>query len=498
MRDAALRCGFSEADGKTALRDKETANLARSDRSSTILEDYGQILKACNAIDFDDQIAVACHVLDNRPEVLNAYQLAARHLLVDEYQDINADQHRLITILTKGQETGLFAVGDDDQSIYGFRGGDPAYIRSFTDDYPTGQRLQLKVSRRCRKNILDGALSVVERYDPERVAKGRPEYLQEDEGEVHVWNCPSEKREAVLISKAIYAKLADRTATNVFILVLSKNYVAPIVAELNARGIACDVGTADAPHSEWQFLTVLKDWLDTPTNLITRHAIELMVLGRQTAMPSERVRAADKRAAREACAKEIAELWDDVIDSGGTLMDGLTACQGRESYVGEVAGHSSRLAAAYKSGDAASYLSAVRDAVGVFANVDAFYNCLARLHAADAGRQNVDAAVRILTYQSSKGLEADCVFVVGAEEETMPSEPSNERQTAEQARLFFVAMTRAKNELHLTHARTRTGAATYKLKSRELKASCFIEGLPKGQSKRHFIRSESASKRRKQ
>jgi ATP-dependent DNA helicase Rep len=494
MRDAALLCGLTESDGNTALKDKETANTPLSQQSQQIHEVYSRILTACNAIDFDDQIALACKILKKQPDVLAAYQATAHHLLVDEYQDINADQHRLIGLLTKNQTNGLFAVGDDDQSIYGFRGGDPSYIRSFANDYPGCRVLQLRVSRRCRKNILDCALAVVAAYDTDRVPKANPEYTEPEPGLVQVWNCPSEKREATLIAKAIYAKTANDTARSFFILVLNKNYVAPIRHALSALGIQHDVGTSGAAHAEWQALTILKRWLESPANLLTRHVIELMVTGGTTGIPSARVRTSEKTATRHACALEIAQLWTDVLDRGEELLAVLDAATGGDTFTAELAGLAAHLKGTYATGDAASFLNTVRSSVGVFASIEAFYKCLTSLEA-ESGSQNTGDAVRILTCQSSKGLEADCVFVIGVEENSMPRDAANTRQTAEEARLFFVAMTRAKKELHITHARKRPGASTYKAKSRQLKASCFVGTFPTGQVDPKYVSSESVKSR---
>jgi ATP-dependent DNA helicase Rep len=493
MRDAALMSGFTEADGETALKDKETANTDLSEQSRKIQEAYSRILKGCNAIDFDDQITIACKILEQRPDVLSTYQAAAQHLLVDEYQDINADQHRLITLLTNNQTSGLFAVGDDDQSIYGFRGGDPLYIRSFTDDYPGCKVLQLRVSRRCRKNILDCALAVVSKYDPARVPKSNPEYTEIESGTVQIWNCPSEGREAKLIAKAIYSKTAKDTARSFFILVLSRNYVAPITRELATLGIQHDNGTAGAANAEWHKLTILKQWLEEPTNLLTRHVIELMVGASTTSIPSAKVRTTEKRAARQACAQEIAQLWDAVLDKGMTLLSSLDTSAATHTFIAELAGLATKLRDTHAGDEVSAFLDAAKQSVGVFASIKTFYKCLASLKS-EPGSRNTASAVRILTYQSSKGLEADCVFVVGLEDASMPRDVSDSQQTAEEARLFFVAMTRAKKELHITHARTRTGASTYKADSRQLKGSGFLKTFPSTQAETKYIASDSAKK----
>ena len=266
MRDAALIAGSTEADCRTASDDKAKANTSASPESIKIQAEYVKLLRACNAVDFDDQIALACDILSKNESVLESYRASAKHLLVDEYQDINADQHRLITLLTSGQPEGLFAVGDDDQSVYGFRGGDPKYIRNFSSDFPGAKVLQLQMSRRCLKNILDCAVSVVTKYDPSRVPKAPPTYQGETAGLVQIWNCPSEAREGKLIGKAIYAKTASGEADSFFVLVPSRNYVQPIAKGLTDAGVAHEIGTSGEESEEWATLLTLRSWLQEPTN----------------------------------------------------------------------------------------------------------------------------------------------------------------------------------------------------------------------------------------
>jgi DNA helicase II / ATP-dependent DNA helicase PcrA len=497
MRDAALLLGLGEAAGKQALRDKEQANTSASDDSKRVRAEYNKILRACNAIDHDDQIAIACDILESHPDVLDAYQGIARHLLVDEYQDINADQHRLIKLLTAGQEAGLFAVGDDDQSVYQFRGGDPRYIRTFHEDYPKAQVLQLQVSRRCLKNILDCALSVVEKYDPDRVQKAEPGYTEVDPGLVRIWNCPSDPREAELIAKAIYAKKAAGEARDFFVLVPNRNYVKTIAQALNAHGVDHDLGTASESNAEWDTLSTLKTFLDTRSNLITRHVIELILAAGTTSMPGERVKKSEKLAARAAFATVIAKLWEPVIAGSSDLITTLANAANADENAKEVYDLIAGVEEAHQSDEIPAYLESVARAFNIFPTIGSFYKCLKFLQDTPGGFGATKSDVRILTFQSSKGLEADCVFIVGLEEGTLPRSLADADGTAEEARLVFVAMTRAKKELHLSHVRTRTGASTYKPVSHQLKASAFVTCLPGKQCEKQYVQSATAAKKGK-
>ncbi|MCK4547889.1 MAG: ATP-dependent helicase [Candidatus Eisenbacteria sp.] len=167
-RDAALLCGLSEADADAAATCKQRGDC-RQDEDSTdckVCEKYWEIMSKCNALDYDDQVLFACRVLEADPDLLALYQSRASHLLVDEYQDINAAQFRMIELLSRTSRDGLFVVGDDAQSIYGFRGADPGLILHFETDFPGAATPPLSHSRRCHKAIVDDAVKILQIYYP--------------------------------------------------------------------------------------------------------------------------------------------------------------------------------------------------------------------------------------------------------------------------------------------------------------------------------------------
>lgn len=136
MEDAAQLGGYMRGDAPLAGDCRRCGNCTPCDCAKCkICEQYRNILQACRAIDYDDQILMACKVLRQNPDLLARYRQSCRHLLIDEYQDINAAQFELIKMLCEGQEEGLFVVGDDDQSIYSWRGGSPEFIRRFQRDF---------------------------------------------------------------------------------------------------------------------------------------------------------------------------------------------------------------------------------------------------------------------------------------------------------------------------------------------------------------------------
>jgi DNA helicase-2/ATP-dependent DNA helicase PcrA len=123
---------------------------------------YQERLKRCNAADFGDLLLLTVRLFEEHPEVLEKYRERYRWILVDEYQDTNAVQYKLVQLLA-GTRQNLCVVGDDDQSIYGWRGADIRNILEFEKDFPNVKVVKLEQNYRSSKNILDGAWNVVEK-----------------------------------------------------------------------------------------------------------------------------------------------------------------------------------------------------------------------------------------------------------------------------------------------------------------------------------------------
>lgn len=210
--DATQLTGFKREEAQNTVLCRQYGKCQSSDEPKcTICNKYRQLLKSCCSIDYDDQILLANEVLKSKPEILADYKKKCTHLLIDEYQDINAGQFELIRLLTEGQVDGLFAVGDDDQSIYSWRGGTPKYIRRFKRYYgKDAQIVPLLKSYRCPKFILESALSVVESHDKNRLEKGEFEYENKIDGKIKIHNVASDKKEALLVKSIIKRSLPSK------------------------------------------------------------------------------------------------------------------------------------------------------------------------------------------------------------------------------------------------------------------------------------------------
>ena len=229
FRDAAYVIGLDNAVSKEAIKCKQDGDCSidLEKNKCKCCKKYRELMSKCNYVDFDDQILFACDILENNSDILEKYQQQAFHLLVDEYQDINAAQFRLIKLLSRENRNGLFVVGDDAQSIYSFRGGEPKFILNFENDFDNAQTTTLKVSRRCHKKIMDDAFTVLETYYTDWSGRPELEYFVLEDDEPNIIQASSEKAEAKIIAKITFEALQNKESA--LILVPKKDFFPLII-----------------------------------------------------------------------------------------------------------------------------------------------------------------------------------------------------------------------------------------------------------------------------
>ncbi len=316
FRDAALILGHTEIDSKDASKCKSCEDCTESpgDEYCQICDKYREIMSKCNYIDFDDQIHFACQILEEYPDILEKYQSQAEHLLVDEYQDINAAQFKMIELLSKENREGLFAVGDDAQSIYSFRGGDPKFILRFKDDFPDAEVTTLAHSRRCHENIMEESFKVLEKHYPDWTGKPDLKYHKEIGDQPYIWYVLSEIAEAKFV--AGIAQEAVQQKKTVLILVPKKDFFPFLMNALTKRQVPhnCSIDLLpDRVGIAKRFI----DWVQkTDDSFKTRLVIEDLINKKGVA----HVAGADKdgKSSKETIEKRIEEeiasatLWDSV------------------------------------------------------------------------------------------------------------------------------------------------------------------------------------------
>jgi len=468
-RDAALILGHSEADGDLARRCKQLGNCERGSTvpGCSICEKYWSIMAKCNCIDFDDQVLFACQILEGNGDILAEYWDKCQHLLVDEYQDINAAQFRLIKLLNVLHPKGLFVVGDDAQSIYGFRGADPQYILRFDQDFPGAVTPPLAHSRRCHHNIMKDAELVLKEYYPAWTGPYTLEYHVPAGDEPIIWRVPTNQAEAEWTARIARQAIAEKKT--VLILVPKREFCAAISRALTRYAVPheCPANLLPAAvNRRLHILYRLLEWVKDPHNSFqTRLAIESLINNGVAKVPGA---IKGKKCKPETIARrieietEIAGLWEGVSkkrDLFNTLMEASTPSKPLqliretledllESYgsaKGDLAGEfSKRISLA--SGGWADPTKLAEDVTCIMEHVD-------------ASRPTSFGAVQLMTMRRAKGLEADVVVMVGLEDDIIPNPAT--ATVEEEARLFYVSMTRAKEHLYMIHSYLRPRNISY-------------------------------------
>lgn len=461
--DAAQLGGLSRSQAKETETCRQLGDCKQpGDKKCLICHQYQQLLRACSAIDYDDQILLSCAVLNNNHDLLCKYQSECKHLLVDEYQDINEAQFQLIQLLTKGQREGLFVVGDDDQSIYSWRGGSPDFIRRFEDDFGDIATVEpLQVSFRCYRHVLEGSTCVVSSFDSNRLAKGPFTYKGGDGAKVKIHSVASDEKEAQLVRSIVEAALPSR---DVLVLVPHRGFATALVKALAQARIPFTVPPT-VPGEGLPAIASLARWLDNPLDSLSFRLCLEDFLNNNPAVPSTRVRKPARKQEREDIFRAISELWKPVVAEEKTSLWGsLTDLSAGHPILEEAHEAFSKISELAQAKRASPFASQVLDALGMWRKPSALLNEIEEWVSfyERSSPQGHGASVRIMTFQGAKGLEARIVCVLGVEEGILPRNTKDPHRLAEYARLFFVSATRAIDELHLFHARKRSGGIVFR------------------------------------
>ncbi|NHZ86718.1 MAG: UvrD-helicase domain-containing protein [Planctomycetia bacterium] len=495
MGDAAQLNGVKREDGVETLNCRQLGECKSNAENlkCNICTTYDNILRRCSSIDYDDQILLAVKLLESNPEILEEYKQYSKHLLVDEYQDINSAQFRLIKLLSSNQTEGLFVVGDDDQSIYSWRGGSPQFIRQFESDFnPNTKVIPLTISYRCHKNILQGSLTVVEKHNNNRLDKEEMQYKIDDGPLIKIHNVASDKKEAKIVRAIVQDAIPSQ---DVLILVPNRNFANAVSEELRKNNIGFS-RPINNPGSGLPLITRLTDWLEDPTNNIAlRRCLESFINRRGSQIPSRLARKEEKIKDRENAFDEVAHLWDGLItDESKSLWESIESKDERSELIESIFMAFNEVLSEYNNkGDIDEFIANLSTTLSPWRGINSFRDEInswvdfIRQMSLEAS----ESSVRIMTYQGAKGLEAKVVCVIGLEEGTMPRTGEGEN-LQEQSRLLFVSMTRAIHELHLFHARIRSGGIVmrnvFSGSRPDISVSRFLETIPSTYSETSYHR----------
>ena len=459
----------------SAIKDKGLVAYQNKDK---LFNAYNAELQRLNAVDFGDIILRVLKMFDTYPEVLARYQNQFKYILVDEFQDTNNAQMELLKLLTQGREKpNICCVGDDDQSIYSWRGAEIKHILNFEKTFPGAKIIRLETNYRSTANILGAANSLIRR-NQERLGKDLHNVSTDGgPGEpVYVLTLPSDLEEARIIAE--YIQREDKPTYSNFAVLIRTGALSRLFEEAFAtRGIPykligatkfydrAEIRDAIAylrllvyPFDDISFLRIIgrprRGFGDAAIAKIRASGPNLMTGLRNAPLSAKQRTAADE------FLSAFDFDWENVSprDAAQTLLE-------RAGYI--------KMWQDSKDSDAPDRLSNIRELItGVIPKYDTipeFLEQAALMMTDDNDIEITGDVVSIMTIHAAKGLEFDTVFLPAWEEGIFPNERTiGEGALEEERRLAYVAITRAKRVCVISNAMSRVmfGARTYNSPSR--------------------------------
>ena len=489
------------SDAKNGLLDAEAYRIKVStffeQTAADVYELYEQRLHAANAMDFDDLLFRCVNLFELFPEVRDRYRRSFRHVLVDEYQDTNRAQYRWLQLLAE-EHRNLCVVGDDDQSIYRFRGADIRNILDFEDDFPDAQVVKLEQNYRSTQTILNASNAVISNN---RARKDKFLWSELGEGEpVHVRELEDEHAEARFVVSEIERLVDEGESRDEVAVFYRTNAQSRVLEDMLVRyGVGYQVigGTRFYERAE------IKDALAYLTLLV--NPADTVAFGRVVNSPRRGIGNTSQARITNyastlgepvwnvaAAPEQIPGLGTAAVKAVGRFMSVMERLRERaEGGAGvgdllaetlEETGYTDALRAE-RTVESQVRLENLEELVGVAreydtaaeeGSVEEFLQQIALFSEQDNLRDE-QGIVTLMTMHNAKGLEFGIVFIIGLEDGVFPHMRSIESgDLEEERRLAYVGITRAKRVLYLTHARTRAlfGSRDWNVRSR------FIDEIP--------------------
>jgi DNA helicase II / ATP-dependent DNA helicase PcrA len=445
--------------------DKDARNVAN------IYAGYETLLRQSNALDFDDLLLRTMRLLRDNAQVREKWQNRFRYIHVDEYQDTNRVQYDLLRLLVHPQHQNICVVGDEDQSIYRWRGADVSILLSFSRDFPNAKVIKLERNYRSTQKILDAAGAVVAN-NPERLGKS----LSATKGEganLRYFEARDAQAEAEFVAGELERILFDDSAQTCAVEYRTNFQSRAFEEVFRRRGLRYKLVGGFSFYNRAE----IKDALAYVR--LAMHPEDDISLLRVLNLPPRGIGKTTVDALREAARGDNTSIWDaiDKFISGGAGARAVTPLRSFQDLI-------LKLQYALKEKEPADFLRAVLDESGYMdmlkdrntpddvarmENLEELARAVAEaMEAGESFTDFLDAAalvsdadsfedkpgVTLITLHSTKGLEFDHVFLTGLEEGICPHSRSlnEEKGIEEERRLVYVGMTRARTSLTLSRA----------------------------------------------
>lgn len=513
-----IREMISRAKNNLVLPGEFVTRTYMEEVARRVYERYQQLLEDNNAVDFDDLLLWVVRLLADNPEVRTRYAQRFEHVLVDEFQDTNLAQYEIVRLLSSSHQN-LFVVGDEDQSIYRWRGADYRNVLRFTSDYPQAQKILLEQNYRSTQNVLDAARAVIDQ-NKSRTPKalfttrqaGLPITLYEavddyDEAS-YVVDCI---RQQLNLNHLRGGDFAIMYRTNAQSRLLEEAFLRANIpyrlvgaqrfyGRREVKDIIAFLRLVQNPEDEISRLRVINV---PPRGIGEKTLLTLQLIARQRKINAGKI------------LMDLGEkgdnstYWGDLSNRGGIvladfgrqlnqwikvrdnlplpeLFDRILQDTGYKEYIeeGSEIGQSRwenvlelrRLAFEFSE----LGLSAFLENVALVSDQDTLPDVL--------------DAPTLMTLHAAKGLEFPVVFIVGLDDGWLPHNRSldDAEEMAEERRLFYVGITRAKDQLYLIRADQRSSFGSYNM----TQPSRFLEDLPEGLIQRRGVHIQRGRKER--
>ncbi len=463
-----------------------------------VYKSYNALLHKANALDFDDILYYSNRLLEQRQDVLEKYQSRFLHVLVDEYQDVNFAQYNIVHLLA-GKHKNIVVVGDDDQSIYAWRGADVSLILKFGSDYPDAKIIKLERNYRSTKTILAAANEVIKQN---RSRASKQLWTENDQGvPISLTQTGTEQDEGMLVAERILQDVrTGRRKYSDFAVLYRTNAQSRVMEEAFL--------TTRIPHIlvGGQRFYERKEIKDMIAYLrLTWNPRDDVSLRRSINIPTRGIGQTSMAAVNKWADEHEVPLWNALVDQ--EVQHGLPkkTASGVRAFVSAVTDAQELSEAGPVTPVLRSLLSSsgyvdmlkaehTQEALGRLENLQELLNVTSEYDAtsdeptlggflesvslvADVDSLTGDGdAVTLMTLHSAKGLEFPTVFITGLEEGVFPHSRSlgSDSEIEEERRLCYVGMTRARQELHLVHAHRRSvyGTPNFNRRSR------FLDDIP--------------------
>lgn len=460
-------------------------------------------LRQLNAFDFDDLLLYTWLLLKNHPDVLAAYQNRFRYLMVDEYQDTNHAQYVLTQLLAAAHKN-IMVVGDDDQSIYSWRGADLRNILDFEKDYPEARVVKLEENYRSMGNILAAANAVIANNltrKPKKLFTSKPAG-----DKISVYSATDERDEGRWIASEIEHQHGEGMSYNQIAVFYRTNAQSRMLEDMLMRaGVPYRLigGTRFFDRAEIRDVMAYLNLVVNPANDVAAHRVinvpkrgigkttveHIDYVARETGITflqaaelciaDDQIRSATRKAIAEfvaliheaqGYAGDLRKVVEAIVDKAGLIRvleaENSDDAAGRIENIQELFGVVDEYAQTHDDADALFEPPAAEDApeaddeppVRTFQanSLPDFVEWVTLRTDMDTVAEDGEA-ITMMTIHAAKGLEFDCVFVAGMEESLFPHGNSSQDSQGleEERRLAYVAITRARKKLYLTNAFTR-------------------------------------------